>query len=98
MGLEGVGKTWATIDWLTDTKPEQPIILTIPSSATVGRLIVSDVGLKRFVAERLHLLTDVRDPDHWQIRLDRLLKRPRDEGPVLTLVFDGINQEPRSCG
>lgn len=35
----------------------------------------------------------IRDRDHWFRRLDRLLERPTDEGPILTVFFDGLNQE-----
>lgn len=94
MGLEGVGKSWAAFNWLMDTKLQHPIILTIPSTS-VGRVPDSSkTTLKRFLAERLHTLTDVRDPEHWRYRLDSLLKRPANEGPVLTILFDGLNQEP----
>ena len=94
VGLEGVGKTWATLNWLVESKREQPVILTIPSSAAVGYLGVSDTNLKGFLAERLYTLTDVRSPDHWHRRLDRILKRPGHEGPSLTVWFDGLNQQP----
>ena len=93
VGYEGVGKTWATLHWLIDNKDNQPIILTIPSSSMPAR-DVSETSVKKFLADRLHEITQVRDSEHWLRRLDRLLKRPVDEGPVLTLFFDGLNQEP----
>ena len=93
IGYDGVGKTWATLHWLIDNKDNQPIILTIPSSSMpIGH--VSETSVKRFLAERLHEITQVRNPEYWLHRLDLLLKRPTDEGPVLTLFFDGLNQEP----
>ena len=94
IGFEGVGKTWATLDWLIDSKPEQPVVLIAPSSAATSMSDVSESNLKRFLAERLHEVTGVRDSGHWLRRLDHFLKRPADEGPVLTVVFDGLNQEP----
>ncbi len=94
MGYDGVGKTWATLDWLVDCKDEQPIILVVPSSAAAAFAGSSETAIKRFLADRLYELTDVRDHDHWLRRLEKLLKRPRDEGPVLTVFFDGLNQEP----
>ena len=94
VGLEGIGKTWATLNWLVETKPEQPVILTIPSSSAAGNLGASDTDLKRFLAERLYTLTDVRSPDHWRRRLDHILSRPGNEGPALTVWFDGLNQQP----
>ena len=94
MGREGVGKSWATLNWLIDTKLEQPVVLTIPSSAVVGNLGASDTDLKRFLSEHLYTLTDVRSPDHWHRRLNNILSRPEHEGPALTVWFDGLNQQP----
>lgn len=93
VGYDGVGKTWATLHWLVDHIDNQPIILTIPSSA-VPTGNVSETSVKRFLADRLYGITQVQDLEHWLQRLDRLLKRPADEGIVLTLFFDGLNQEP----
>ncbi|NRD47252.1 hypothetical protein [Corallococcus exiguus] len=94
LGYEGVGKTWATLDWLVNGKNEQPVILTIPSSASAEITSTSAMSVKRFLADRLYELTEVRDSAHWLRRLDRLLKRPTEEGPILTIFFDGLNQEP----
>lgn len=94
VGWEGVGKTWAALDWLTDRRAEMPIVLVVPSSAVAGIAGVSGAAVKRFVGERLYELTEASDIKHWQMRFDRLLQRPLDEGPVLTLLFDGMNQEP----
>jgi len=94
IGWDGVGKTWALLDWLLDRQSDQPIVLIIPSSAVAPVSGPSESALKRFLAERLYDLTGVRDPDHWQRRLDYLLKRPMEEGPVFTILLDGLNQEP----
>lgn len=93
IGWDGVGKTWAALDWLIDRKVEQPIILIIPSSALAGGAGVSEFALKRFLAERLYDLTGIRDPEQWLRRLEYLLKRPKQEGPVFTVFLDGLNQE-----
>ena len=92
VGLEGVGKTWATLQWLIDSKDTQPVVLIIPASAvaTVGN--VSE--MKQLLADSLHEMSGIRDREHWLRRLNRLLERPTDEGPVLTIFFDGLNQEP----
>ena len=94
IGWEGTGKTWAVLDWLIDSKTEQPVVLIVPSSAIAETAGVSESTLKWFLAECLHAVSGVRDAKHWQRRLDYLLKRPADEGPVLTVVFDGLNQHP----
>ena len=96
VGLEGAGKTWATLDWLIDSKDEQPIVLMIPSSAAVTVSNVSETSVKQFLADRLYEMSrgSVRSHEHWLRRLDRLLARPTDGGPVLTVFLDGLNQEP----
>lgn len=95
VGLAGTGKTWATLDWLIDSKDDQPILLLMSSSvATTITSAVTETGVKDLLARRLHEMTGVRDSDHWFRRLNNLLERPIDEGPVLTVFFDGLNQEP----
>ncbi len=94
VGRDGVGKTWATLYWLIDRRAEQPIILTVPSSAISGMTGISESSLKYLLAERLRDLTGIRDSGHWLRRLEYLLKRPKAEGPVFTVFFDGLNQEP----
>lgn len=94
VGWEGVGKTWATLDWLTDRSSDLPIVLVVPSGSVAGFNAVSQAFLKDLIAARFYELTQVRDLAHWRKRLDRLLCRPIEEGPVLTIFFDGMNQEP----
>lgn len=94
IGWDGVGKTWATLDWFIDRKGEQPVVLIVPSSAVSAYSGVSESSVKRFLAGRLYEVSGVRDSEHWLRRLDYLLKRPTDEGPVLSVFFDGLNQEP----
>ena len=94
VGFDGAGKTWATLDWLVDSRDDQPIVLTIPSTATQVIDPESIASVKQLLAESLHDLMGARDQEHWLRRLDRLLARPSDEGPVLTVFFDGLNQNP----
>ncbi len=94
VGKEGAGKTWAALDWLVDQQEKMPIVLLVPSSAVPGIRGTSEASLKQFFADRLYELTRVRDRNHWLHRLDNLLKRPENEGLVLTVFFDGLNQEP----
>jgi hypothetical protein len=94
VGPDGVGKTWVTLDWLVDKQGELPIVLVVPSSSAVELRGASETALKVLLADRLYELTGVRDRNHWLHRLDSLLKRPCEEGPVLTVFFDGLNQEP----
>lgn len=94
VGLDGTGKTWATLDWLIDKKDEQPIVLVIPSSAVAAIGNVSEISVRQLLAGHFHEMSGgIRDWEHWLRRLENLLKRPIDEGPVLTVFFDGLNQE-----
>ena len=93
VGLEGTGKTWATFHWLIDNKDTQPVVLIMPSSAVAIRN-VSETAVKQLLADSLHEMSGIRDREHWLRRLDRVLERPTDEGPVLTVFLDGLNQEP----
>ena len=94
VGLDGVGKTWATLDWLVERRDSLPITLVVPSSAFPALAGSTDMALMRFLGDRLYELSGVRDTEHWLRRLEHLLKRPVVEGPVLTLLLDGVNQEP----
>lgn len=94
IGWEGTGKTWATLNWLIDSKSDQPIVLIVPSSGVDRKSGFSESNLKRLLGDCLCEVSGVRDSEHWFRRLDYLLQRPVDEGPVLTIVFDGLNQEP----
>ena len=94
VGDDGVGKSWAVVDWLGRAEATLPIALLIPASAAPEPRHRSATGLKDFLAERLYFLTGVRDIAHWRGRVERLLARPPGEGPAFLLVFDGMNQEP----
>lgn len=94
VGPDGTGKTWATLDWLIEDIQRHPIILVIPSPvAAMGLQAVSETRVKVFLAERLYELGGQRNVEHWLRRLERLLIRPPEDGPVFTVVFDGLNQE-----
>lgn len=94
IGWDGVGKTWIALNWLIETIDEQPIILVVPSSAAANLSSISETTIKQFLANQLYELSGVRDTAHWLRRLDYLFMRPTDEGPVFTIFFDGLNQEP----
>lgn len=95
-GLFGVGKTWAVVDWLQQQSTDFPTVLLVPASAVPGASqgLGSVYAVKTFLAQRLQELTQVRDVDHWRERIDRMLKRPLDEGCVLVMVLDGMSQRP----
>ena len=93
-GWEGVGKTWAVLDWFIDTKIHHPIILVTSSSSLAGTTRFTETSIKRFIATLLLEITQTCDVDHWSRRVNRLFLRPLGEGPVITLFIDGLNQEP----
>ena len=94
VGMEGVGKTWATLDWLIDHSREHPIVLVVSSSMIPVPASFSEIGVKKFLAGCLYEISGTRDSEYWLYRLENMLKRPTTEGPVLTIFFDGLNQEP----
>ena len=91
VGLDGVGKTWAAIDWLRLTLDRLPIAVLAPSSA-LGNSITTRTDLIRFIAGYLYNILGVRSETFWEQRVRRLLKRPAGEGPAFLLFFDGLNQ------
>ena len=95
VGLAGAGKTWATLDWFVDSQDDLPIVLIIPSSAVAGGTSdVTETSVKELLARRLYEMTGIQSSEHWFRRLNYLLKRPVEEGPILTIFVDGLNQEP----
>ena len=93
VGLDGVGKTWAALDWLQFRLDRLPIVVLAPSSA-LGSTDPADSDPVYFIARYLHETSGVREVLYWEHRVRRLLARPADEGPVFLLFFDGLNQQP----
>jgi len=94
LGTDGVGKTWAALQWLIQHAGDLPIVLVIPASSAAVATLSTVSGIKQWLAERLQELTQVQTPEHWRHRVERLLSRPAEEGPALLLFVDGINQAP----
>jgi hypothetical protein len=92
-GTEGVGKTWAALDWVVKELRRLPITLVLPASAFAGLKAPSESGLVEFLAEALTEVTRVQDPPFWRQRLARMLRAETSE-PTLLLLIDGLNQEP----
>lgn len=93
-GIEGYGKTWAAMDWTVNSDANLPILLPLPASHFLRLPSPTLNSTLSVIAEALFELTNVRDVEHWRRRLQFLLKRPVQEGPVILLFIDGLNQEP----
>ena len=93
VGLDGVGKTWAVLDWLQFRQDRLPIVVLVPSSA-LGNADTAGSDPLHLIARYLHDISEVRDVSYWEQRARRLLTRPFHEGPVFLLLFDGLNQLP----
>lgn len=93
-GLEGVGKTWATLQWLVGRIRRLPITLTLPASAFQDVRTQTEGGLLEFLARTLVEVTNAQDSAFWQRRLARMLQSPATGDTQLLLLIDGLNQEP----
>jgi hypothetical protein len=93
-GAEGMGKTWAAVQWAKNRLETLPIFLMLPSSAFKELRGITHASIAEFIGNALHDLAPGTERRYWQARVERLLKRPVGEGPALLLLVDGINQEP----
>lgn len=93
-GDEGMGKTWAAVQWAQSRLNTLPIFLMLPSSAFKEMRGITHASVAEFIGDALHDLTPGTDRTYWRARVERLLQRPVNEGPVLLLLVDGVNQEP----
>lgn len=94
VGSEGTGKTWVALDWLQKSVASAPIVLTLPSSAFCADTDASPGGVRELLARSLYALESSFDAGYWLRRIDRLLLRPVEAGPVFLLLVDGLNQRP----
>jgi hypothetical protein len=90
LGLEGNGKSWATMAWwkILEAKPLTLVI-------TSNRATESDV--LTLVASALCTQTTVRDVAFWMRRVRQWLQRPPSAMPILLLVLNGLNERPRQA-
>jgi hypothetical protein len=93
-GAEGMGKTWAAVQWAQSRLDTLPIFLMLPSSAFKEMRGITYASVAEFIGDALHDLTPGTDRTYWRARVERLLQRPMGEGPAFLLLVDGLNQEP----
>lgn len=90
LGEEGVGKTWAVLDWLADLYSSGREIVTLPFSAAAmaltGRQTISDL-LPMLLAR----WTDVGDVASWTTRLQYWLEDDTQR-PLILVVADGLSE------
>ncbi|MDB5874601.1 MAG: hypothetical protein JWQ07_4043 [Ramlibacter sp.] len=96
IGRDGVGKTWAAVSWLRARHEALPITLCLSSAAASRMRGATEYGVLELIGEQLFIATGTRDVLHWIARARRLLQRPPEEGTVLLLLLDGIEQAPSS--
>lgn len=90
-GEEGVGKTWAAIDWtLEKSESEQLLPITLSSSDAAAM-----VDLDQTLAAWLVKLFRGTSEQHWRRRVSRWLQVSELRNRIL-LMIDGLNQSPRS--
>jgi hypothetical protein len=94
-GLEGVGKTWVALDWVSRSADDLPIVLVVPASAFAKKYDVTVGGVQDLIASTLKENANSTLTDrYWSTRVKRLLQRPITEGPAFLLLLDGLNQHP----
>ena len=93
-GAEGMGKTWAAVQWAQNRLETLPIFLMLPSSAFKVMRGITHASVTEFIGDALHDLSPGTDRTYWRARVERLLQRPVNEGPAFLLLVDGVNQEP----
>jgi len=93
-GLQGMGKSWASVQWAFNHQDNLPVTLLLPSSAFAALPSTDLTTIKTFIAEKLYGLAQLLTPQLWLKRLVNLLNRPAGQGPALLIIIDGINQEP----
>lgn len=93
-GGEGIGKTWAAVQWAQSRLETLPIFLMLPSSTFKEMRGITHASVAAFIGEALYDLTPGTDKTYWRARVERLLLRPVTEGPAFLLLVDGVNQEP----
>jgi len=94
-GLEGVGKTWVTLDWANKHSDNLPIVIVLSASAFSNGFYLSEAGLRELLMRWLSIaVNSTLTDEYWRARVNNLLQRPATEGAAILLIVDGLNQQP----
>lgn len=88
LGQEGVGKTWAALDWVLgriDSDPGFPLAVVVPAKNVAG------TDADEIIATALYTAFQIRDQDFWKRRVVRWLSAETLR-PNLLVIIDGLNQ------
>lgn len=89
LGEEGVGKTWAVLDWLADLYTSGRKVVVLPFSATAV-VLTKDQTVSDLLPTLLARWTGVGDAASWEARLQHWLGDfPR---PLILVVADGLSE------
>ena len=88
LGQEGVGKTWAALDWVLgriDSDPGFPLAVVVPAKNVGGN------DADEIIAAALYTTFQIRDQAFWKRRVVRWLSAEALR-PTLLVIIDGLNQ------
>lgn len=88
LGQEGVGKTWAALDWVLsrlDSDPGFPLPVVVPAKNVGG------TDADEIIAAALFTAFQIRDHAFWKRRVARWLSAETLQ-PNLLVIIDGLNQ------
>lgn len=88
LGQEGVGKTWAALDWVLGrmgSDPAFPLVVVVPAKNVGG------TDSDEIIANTLYTAFQIRDQAFWKRRVSRWLSDETSR-PNLLVIIDGLNQ------
>ncbi len=90
LGEEGVGKTWAVLDWLADLYTSGRKVVVLPFSATAVAL-TKDQTISDLLPTLLARWTGIGDATSWEARLQHWLDDDSSR-PLILVVADGLSE------
>lgn len=94
-GIEGVGKTWVSLDWVNRNVGSMPIVVLVGSNEFINGYYLSEGGVRDLLTRAMQALAKPGMSDeYWRQRVSRLLERPAADGAAFLIIVDGLNQQP----